>query len=336
MTILTPDNLIKELSVLGKDATLSLTQRQKIRDQLFKKMGQVDLIDAVQTHTEVNGLVMSLRQLQSLFQPRRVSFSAPATAGMVLAVFVVTFATGAFAMDDRPGDPLFGVRKALEAVQIALVSDPAQKAEMQLAIADNRLQGLETVDSAKLGVVLQESKKALTNAQTAISGLKTTDGKSNTDLINKLKTLIDNQKATLTTITKSGGATEDIQKTILAMRGELDALITKDTKSAIDNSAVTKPVVDDTNRTVFYGSLVTNYGVPSLLENGKIYTLAGIGTDITGYLGVSNVVINGKLSGKILTVSKITINNKLIWENTPDKDINTLSWVEGDKNTSLR
>ena len=85
MTNLNHDNLIKELSILGKDARLSITQRQKIRDQLFKKMGQVNLIDAVTTQTEVGDLVMPLSTLQRLFRPKSISFGIPATAGMVLA-----------------------------------------------------------------------------------------------------------------------------------------------------------------------------------------------------------------------------------------------------------
>lgn len=327
--------LEEDLSTLGKSAVLSLSQRQKIRDQLFKKMGQVNLIDAVQTHTEVEDLVMPLSTLQRLFAPKRIAFGIPATAGMVLAVFVVTFATGAFAQSAKPGDPLFGIRKALETVQIVLTTDPANRATLKMNIVNSRIKALETADSETLSVALSESKKALASAQASLSSLP-----NDKDLNARLKTVIESQKATLSAIAKGNISNDEVKKTVLAMRNELDKLITPTTdKPAETTSAVaaTKPtIVDDANRTNFYGGLTTSYGAPALFENGKAYVLAGVSIDLLPYVGSQSVAITGRLDGKTLTVTKITINNKLIWENTPDKDNNNLSWVEGDQNSSLR
>jgi len=338
MTNLNHDNLIKELSILGKDARLSITQRQKIRDQLFKKMGQVNLIDAVTTQTEVGDLVMPLSTLQRLFRPKSISFGIPATAGMVLAIFVVTFATGAFAQSAKPGDPLFGVRKALETVQIALTTDPANRATLKMNIVNDRIKALENADSSNLSIALNESKKALASAQASISTLG-----SDKELTTKLKTVIESQKTTLSAIAKGTVSNEDAKKTILAMRDQLDKLITPvtdkpaDTKTTDTAVVAVKPeIIDDANRTSFYGSLTTSYGSPALFENGKAYVLAGVSIDLMQYIGSQSVSIVGHLNGKILTVTKITINSKLIWENTPDKDDNNLSWVEGDQNSSLR
>ena len=333
MTILNHDNLIKELSILGRDARLSITQRQKIRDQLFKKMGQINLIDAVATHTEVEDLVMPLSVLQRLFRPKSISFGIPATAGMVLAIFVITFATGAFAQSAKPGDPLFGVRKALETVQIALTTDPANRATLKLNIVNDRIKALETTDSGNLQVTLSESKKALASAQVSLSTLG-----ADKDLSAKLKAVIESQKTALSAIAKGTTSNDEVKKTVLAMRDQLDKLITPTTDKPADTTtvAVAKPViVDDANRTNFYGSLTTSYGAPALFENGKAYVLAGVSIDLIPYIGSSTQVV-GKLNGNNLSVSQLYINSKLIWENTPDKDDNNLSWVEGDQNTSLR
>lgn len=334
------DNLVQDLGTLGRDAVLSLSQRQKIRDRLFKKIGQIDLLDAVQTHTEVRDMVMPLQQLRSIFQPRQTNLSIPATVGVVFSVFLVTFTTSAFAQDAKPGDPLFGVRKAFEAVQVALVSDPAKKAELRIAIADDRLQNLQTIDGKQLEAVLQESKKAITSAQTTITALKGTDAKTSTDLINKLKALIDNQKITLTTIAKDGGANEEIKKSVLAIRNELDALLPKDVVATkTGNDATTVATDTETSGPVgpsqYYGTLTTSYGQLAININGKIYLIIGPTMDLTNSIG-SSVQVYGQVVGKSITTYQLYINNKLIWENTPDKDNNNLPRVEGDQNTSLR
>ncbi len=329
MANLIHNNLIKELSVLGKDASLSISQRQKVRDQLFKKMGQANLIDAVATQTEVEDLVMPLQQIKSIFSPKRIVFGIPATSGMVAAVFIVTFATGAFAQSAKPGDLLFGVRKALEAVQIAFVSDPIQKAEIQLAIVNDRLMALESTDKARISVILAESQKALTNAQGTLSGLST-----DRDLNNKLKTLIESQKGVLSTLAKGNLSTTATRDTLLAMRSQLDQLINP--KSSNNDVIVSIPAADDINQTEFLGGLTTSYGVPVLAYQGKIYKLIGVAVDLTSYVGSTDVQVFGSLNGDTITVHRVYIHNRLIWENTPDKDNNNLSWVEGDQNSSLR
>ena len=144
---------MQELSILGRGAHLSLTQRQKLRDRLFKQIGQLDLIDAMQTKTAAADLVMPVNRLASIFRPQRIMLGLPATVGLIVTVFIATFTTGALARDAAPGDPLFRVRKVIENVEIALTTDPARRATLRLAIADDRLKALSATGEAQLGTL---------------------------------------------------------------------------------------------------------------------------------------------------------------------------------------
>lgn len=319
------ENLEQELSVLGKSAHLSLTQRQKVRDKLFKQIGQLDLIDSMQTKTESLDLVMPVNKLQNIFRPRRIMLSLPATVGLIATVFIATFTTGAIARDAAPGEPLFGVRKAFETVQVMLTRDPVQRASLQLSIAGERIANLENVDPKKLDAVLQESQKAIATAQSSVAALQTADETSAQDLVAKLKAIVDNQRSILSTIVKDNLNNEDIKKSVTAVRNELNTILppesegTTNSESAADNDS-------------FYGFIITAYGQPALNMNGVIYTLVNSPADLTGYIGVDNVTIVGRvIDGNKLTVYKIIIDGKLIGENNPFVDSN-LSRVEGGPN----
>ena len=198
------------------------------------------------------------------------------------------------------------------------------------------------VDGKNLDVVLQESKKAVANAQTTIAGLKDADAETNVELVNKLKSLIDNQKSTLSAIIKGGGvANDEIRKSVIAMRNELDTLIPTDNEVApaasTDTTDQENPAPDTmAGQTHFFGTLIMNFGAPAIVLQGKVYNLSGISLDLTPYVGAASLEIFGQVQGKFIFVNKLYLNNQLIWENTPDKDDNNLSRVEGDQNTSLR
>jgi len=326
MTNSTYEQLEQELSVLGKSARLSLTQRQKIRDRLFKQIGQLDLIDSMQTKTESIDLVMPVNKLHDIFRPRRIMLSLPATVGLIAAVFIATFATGAIARDATPGEPLFGVRKALESVQVMLTRDPMQRASLQLSIAGDRLSSLENVDPKKLDAVLQESQKAIATAQSSVTALQTADETSAKDLVAKLKAIVDNQKSILSTIVKDNIGNQDIKESVVAIRKELDAILPADSQSAAES------IVPATNNDSFYGFIITAYGQPALNMNGIIYTLVNSPVNLTSYIGVDNVTIVGRvIEGSKLTVYKIIIDGRLIGENNPFVDSN-LSRVEDGPN----
>ncbi|MFA5010250.1 MAG: DUF5667 domain-containing protein [Patescibacteria group bacterium] len=337
MPIINHDNLIQEISILGKDAKLSLTQRQAIRDRLFKKIGQTTLIDAVQTQTEVEDLVMPLPSLRRLFTPRRVVLSIPATAGMVAAVFVATFATGAMAQTAQPGDPLFGVKKVFETVQVALATNPSARAAVKLAIVNDRLRALENADTTQVAVILAESQKALTSAQTTLSTLP-----ADKDLNTKLKTLIESQKTVLATLAKGDVSTDDTKKTLLAMRDQLDKIIAPvGTVTPITDTE--KPAVVDTTPTqgfvTLYGSIGSYSAKPTLMVGDKRYYLVGATINLISYMGFERAAVSGVLNGDTITLSKLTINGQTIWEapslNNNPVD-NNLPRVEGDQNSSPR
>lgn len=337
MPTLSHDNLIKELSVLGKEANLSLSQRQAIRDRLFKKMGQVSLIDAVATHTEVEDLVMPLTQLQRLFTPKRIVLSLPATVGMLATVFVATFATGALAQTAQPGDPLFGIRKTFENIQIALASDPEARATLKLNIVNDRIRALENADSSQVAVILNESKRALASAQASLSGLSTDKGG---DLNTKLKAIIESQKTALATIAKGTVSNDEAKKTILAMRDQLDKLITP---AVIDDQPIdgttdivaVAPTTPANGFVTLTGSIGSYTAKPTLMVGDKRYFLVGSTVNLIAYMGSSRAVVSGILSGDTITLTKLTINGQVVWEvptldNTP-VDSN-LPRVEGTQN----
>jgi len=220
------DNLVQELSILGRGAHLSLTQRQKLRDRLFKQIGQLDLIDAMQTKTAAADLVMPVNRLASIFRPQRIMLGLPATVGLIVTVFIATFTTGALARDAAPGDPLFRVRKVIENVEIALTTDPARRATLRLAIADDRLKALSATGEAQLGNVVRESQLALENARNAVTALQKGGGATaSADLVAKLKSFVDAQRGVLKTIIDGNIGQDTVRQSILAMRDELDTLI---------------------------------------------------------------------------------------------------------------
>jgi len=312
-----------------------LTQRQAIRDRLFKKIGQSTLLDAVQTQTEVNDLVMPLNQIQRLFSPKRIVFSLPATISVVASIFVATFATGAMAQSARPGDPLYGVRNAFENVRVAMISDPSEKAALQLSIVNDRIRALETADGSKVQTILNESKKALASAQATIS---TITGEKAGDLNTKLKTLIESQKTALTTIAKDNVSNDEVKKTVLAMRDQLDKLITPtDTKPVVDTTPAVA-VAPTSGFVTFTGSIGSYTAKPVLSVGEKRYYLVGAtNINLISYMGSTRAVVSGTLSGDTISLTKLTIAGQLVWEQ-PTLDNNpvdsNLLGVEGDK-TSL-
>lgn len=348
MSNLQHDNLAEQLSILGKNAQLSLTSRQRVRDQLFKKIGQLDLVDAVQTNTEVPGLIMPLAALLSIFKPRRVSFGLAATSGIAMGLAALTFATGALAGNADPGSGVFyTVRKALETAQVALVSDPEKKAELKLSFATDRLQSLATTNPESLQVALEESKKALAEAQLAVSS-PLVKSAAKEDLNTKLATIIGNQKTLLTTIIKDNLTSDSVKEGIIAFRNELDKLVEEDvtgtTITLVDPTAkqpalVIEPPKPTPDVTViipasFRGTFIASYGRPAINTGAKVYVLTNVTGEFTEYLGTRNAEAYGKLVDGSLVVDKLFIDSKLVWE-TPSKINNNLPWVEGDQNNHL-
>src|SRR2546426_6920146 len=82
-------------------------------------------------------------------RPQRLSLFAsawlrPALAAAVLAVFVVVGATSA-AASSLPGDPLYGVKRASEDVQLALTFDDVARMQLLSDLTDRRLAELAEI-----------------------------------------------------------------------------------------------------------------------------------------------------------------------------------------------
>lgn len=303
-------NLEKELSVLGKNAHLSLMQKQAIRDKVFKKIGQANLIDSMQTKTESMDLIMPIKKLQDIFRPRKIMLSLPATLGLLATVFVATFTTGAVARTAEPGDALFGVRKALETVQVAFITNPAQKAAVQLSIADERLKGLENITPEKLTAALNESQRAIAMAQTSVKSLETADAASSRDLVSQLQTIINNQKSILTTIVKDNIDNEDIKKSIIAVRDELDDILPP-AASVGEKPAIPAVPAVPTNWNGVMGSYTAK---PVLLIGETRYFLVGSTVNLIPYMGATNVSVFGRLEGDTIFLSKVLVNGEVVFD----------------------
>lgn len=325
------DQLEKELSVLSKNAHLSLTQRQKLRDRLFKQMGQLDLVEAMQTKTETTGLVMPLNKLTNIFRPRRVMLSLPATVSLIATVFIATFTTGALADDAQPGDVLFGVKKAIETVQVALVRDPAQKAAIQLSIADERLKGLENADPTKLETALNESRRALLSAQTSVTKLQGADKPSSEELLSKLQELITNQKNIITTIVKDGTSNPILRDAVVAVRDELDKILPGNVRKP-SSAVATPPISSEPVNNSFIGFLVPSHNQVAINSGGKIYILMNAPRELLDeYIALERTNVIGHLTEEGIVVSKILLDGKLIFENQ-DYFNNNLPRVEDGQN----
>ena len=349
MKTVSHDNLVQELGVLGKDAHLSLSQRQKIRDRLFKQIGQLDLIDAMQTKTETADLVMPVNKLANIFRPQKIMLGLPATVGLLATVFIATFTTGAIANDAQPGQPLFGVRKAFENVEIALTADPARRATLRLAIADERLKALGASDEAQLSNVVRESQLALENARSAVTALQNSGGDATTsaDLVNKLKSFVDAQRGVLKTIINGNIGKDDVRQSILAMRDDLDKLIPA-TPATGDTTTLTTPatpaVMIDGNVTLI-GNIGTYTAKPTLMIGNTRYFLVGSAVNLIPYMGSTNATVFGVLQGDTIQLSKLLIGGQVIWDTNiinspligeiPGKNDNNLPRVEGDQNQSF-
>ncbi|OGB73517.1 hypothetical protein A3K24_01530 [candidate division Kazan bacterium RIFCSPHIGHO2_01_FULL_44_14] len=342
------DNLVQELGVLGKDAHLSLSQRQKIRDRLFKQIGQLDLIDAMQTKVETADLVMPVNKLANIFRPQKIMLGLPATVGLLATVFVATFTTGAIANDAQPGQPLFGVRKAFENVEIALTTDPARRATLRLAIADDRLKALGSSDQAQLSDVVRESQLALENARSAVTALQNSSGDATTsaDLVNKLKSFVDAQRGVLKTIIDGNIGKDDVRQSILAMRDDLEKLIpaVSATPATGDTTPATPKVVTD-GSVMLVGNIGTYTAKPTLMIGSTRYFLVGSAVNLIPYMGSTNATVFGVLEGDTIQLSKLLIGGQVIWDTniinspligeTPGKNDNNLPRVEGDQNQSF-
>jgi hypothetical protein len=100
-----------------------------------------------QFRKELRGRLLSEAVVVLARQPRRFSFQAvlrPALAAAAILVLVAAGATSA-AASSLPGDPLFGVKRLTEDVQVALTFDQVARMELLSKLTDRRLAELAEI-----------------------------------------------------------------------------------------------------------------------------------------------------------------------------------------------
>lgn len=84
------------------------------------------------------------------FYARFIQFITPPRFAYAIGVFVLLAAAGVVAAASRgalPGDSLYGAKLALEKTQVRFVSNPADRARVQMEFAGNRLREIQTIQS---------------------------------------------------------------------------------------------------------------------------------------------------------------------------------------------
>ncbi|MBU1092095.1 hypothetical protein KJ836_00195, partial [Patescibacteria group bacterium] len=329
-----------QLKTLGNKSDLRLEKKQAVRDKIFRSIGQIELADAITAGEEKSRLAVSLKHLQQALIPHRLTFSMPATIMTVMVVFMGSIVTGAAAQGARPGDALFGMKKVIESIEVAIVSNPVKKAEKTLNIAGERLQYLESSmgTEAALNTVLQETQTALVSAKASITKAQEKGDEAEVALLlDKFNNLLADQKTLLGDIEKET-TDEDVKKTIVAIRdviaGNDDQKDTTsgdiaDTTVAVTNpiipKTVDKPILDTqkpleldialSGRQSLAGRIGTSGGRIVLYVGNKYYFVVNSPINLQGYVGNSNVGIVGNVSNGEILVSQIYADGKLISEN---------------------
>lgn len=117
-----------------------------------------------------------MQQAPSVLAPRRDNawtFLRPALA-VALAALVLIAGAGTAAAGSLPGDPAFGLKKAIESLQVALTFDDLQRVQLLADIADRRLNELQQVaDRAdKAPTASEEFAEAVARFRAAVDAVQ--------------------------------------------------------------------------------------------------------------------------------------------------------------------
>lgn len=338
------DQLEAQLKTLGENkGVLSVSKKQTIRDRIFKSIGQIELADAIATGETKARLAVSLKHLQQALIPHRLSFSMPATVVVVIMVFMGSIVTGAVAQSSKPGDALFTMKKILENIEMAVVTNPFKKAEFSLNIADQRLKYLEQSVGKEeaLHTVLKESQIALVSAQVAIQKAKDSgDETGAAALLEKLNVLLADQKTILNDIEKTEPS-DEIQQTIIAIRDVVESSNKKDIETTnttdknipVTNPSVSKPIIKPNNdvvvvypptlavalngRQTLTGRIGTSGGRPVIFFlNGQYAEIISSPVNLFSYVGSTGITVVGIVVKGQMTVYQVRIGSTVIGETT--------------------
>jgi len=244
----------------------------------------------------------------------------------MIFVFTSSIMAGALAQNSNPSDTLFPIKRILEKIELAFISNPVSKAEFRLDIAGERLKYLETSINQEdsLSTVLTESQIALVDARTALNNAKAVELEEGDDqgipaLIERFSKLLNDQKNILNNIDKNiDGTDEDTKNVMLAIRETIaeDAVNDIDLNSPEEvNNPVDKKIVQPTDGPVVLRGIMGSYTAkPVIIVDNIRYFLLGSSVDLIPYMGLENAIVYGTLEGDNITITKLLISGKVIWE----------------------
>lgn len=326
------ENLEDTLRTLGRRADLSFSKKQIIRDRIFQSVGQMELADAIVEGEAKSSLAVSLKHLRRVLIPQKLSFSMPVTIAVVIFVFLGSVVTGAIAQSSGPAGTLFPVKKVLEQIEMAFISNPISRAKATFNIAGDRLRHLEASlgEEATLEKVLKESQVALVSAREALQVAQAggEEDPSISELIEQFSALLGDQKTILENIEKNIGD-ENIKNAVVAVREAFEEADTAG-ESVNQVSTTTEPIVSDVEgdsdvtgllegRQTITGRIGTAYGQPAIfVSDSQYYKVISSPIDLGLYIGQSGVMVTGDIADDEIIIYRIAINSVTWGGTSPD------------------
>lgn len=158
----------------------------------------------------------------------------------VIAIVLLVSGAAYGSTQAHPGEPLFAVRKAYEAVRLTLTTDPQNRAAFQIEIANQRLADAQEVlsldtDSESKEQTIKELDSQTTLALNNVKEVAATVNPDNHDLLSKVEQITENKNTLVAKVSpetakeseeKSKVALDDIKKIIAATDEQQAAKIT--------------------------------------------------------------------------------------------------------------
>lgn len=323
------NKLEETLQTLGDKADLSFSKKQAIRDKVFQSIGQVELADAIVQGKQKATIAVSLQYLKKALIPQKLTFSIPITIAVMIFVFASSIMAGALAQNSNPADTLFPIKRILEKIELAFISNPVNKAEFSLNIADERLKYLETSINQEdsLSKVLTESQIALVDARTALQKAQAVelegDDQSVIELIERFSQLLGDQKTILNNIEQEV-ENDEIKQTVIAIRDILNEELSED-EIVEDNTTsialvpiinviqtdtkevvVEPPVLEGYHRII--GRIGTAYSKPAIIVEHRYYQIVSSPIDLSQYIGWENIELGGEIINNQMIVTRVVVN----------------------------
>lgn len=267
---------------------------RNIDENLIEKMIAVSKQGRLASDTEISSLIVKLATLPKFKAPRadfmrvkgkvldRIAIPQTETVGarswigillrtggtMVAGLLVIvslTIGTAVAALESNPGDPMYSLKKVVENVQLRLVQGDEQKINLQLKLANKRLEELEIVlkqseqgqiSSDEAQKIVSETAQNLEKITAAVSstGTKASQNKPQVEILTKIVNLSNKQSAVLKSASiKSDGQakieidkaleTSQISKEKAIENIERAGLVVEEQPIAIEEKAVSQDLV---------------------------------------------------------------------------------------------